>query len=117
MFQTNQPIPKEKLASELEKMVAKELEMPLSVVEKILSFTFKEANRAFKVHNEVELSGFGKFFIVKKRINEHLLAAERREIRLVQLLEEKPNNKTLATRLQNTRKEIVFLKTKSDELL
>lgn len=54
---------------------ALELRQPEAVVEKVVTFQYRDAAKAAHVHNEIEISGFGKFLIsqakVKRRQQRH----------------------------------------------
>lgn len=52
--------------------IAKDMELPLELVDRVVSNQFKQANAAAKVHNEIEISGFGKFRISQSKIKRRL---------------------------------------------
>jgi nucleoid DNA-binding protein len=66
--------------------VARELQQPEELVDKIVSHQFKSAVEALKTERSVEISGFGKFLIspskIKKRIAKTELMLQRIQDRI-----------------------------------
>src|SRR5271167_2883740 len=56
------------------------------VVEKVISFQFRDANEAIKLCNQVEISGFGKFISSRSKMRKKLRKMEVIIIRLQRLL-------------------------------
>lgn len=59
------------------KQVAAELQFPVETVHAIVSFQGEDAAKAAHTNNEIEFSGFGKFFISKPRLNKNLSNLEK----------------------------------------
>src|SRR6478735_1406369 len=95
MFQPLQLIHKEKLKDTLQKKIAEKNDIPLNVVEEVLSFTFSETKKAFKIHTEVEISGFGKFRVVPKRLKWRLESTEKRIQKTKEDIEKETNERKL----------------------
>lgn len=55
------------IKSEIVAQIAERLQLPPSVVEKVVSHQFKEVARALSLHQSVEVSGFGTFLFLKKK--------------------------------------------------
>lgn len=66
-------------------------------VEKVVSFICKKASEATKTHNEVELSGFGKFLFSKPRAKRKLESFKKLKANMEQRIIKYPNDKTLPT--------------------
>lgn len=118
MFQPQQIIPKADLQNVILNKTSEKTEIPKDIVEAVTNFVFSEARKAFHTSNHVEISGFGKYIIVKKRLNKRIQDLERR-IPFLQSKIDKYPNKTdyLAERIEETKEDIQFLKTKQYELL
>lgn len=50
---------------------------PEGWVESIISFEKKEANKATQLHNTVEISGFGKFYLSRNKLVKRITTVER----------------------------------------
>lgn len=87
-----------------------------SVVEKVISFQFKEAIQMLKIVHEVELSGFGKFMIsqskLKKRINKVELAITNVSNLLIQETTSEEKKKDLERKLRDSNVVLAYLKSK-----
>lgn len=70
-----------------------------ALVERIISFQFKDANEATKIYNEVEISGFGKFMLSARKA--------RKKIEKLGRINDSINN--LLTKEDITDKEIISL--------
>ncbi len=46
------------------------------IVAKVISHSFKEAHAALKVHSEVEISGFGKFYISQVKLKNRIATCQ-----------------------------------------
>jgi len=66
------------LKDELMEGVAKQMELPLEMVQAIIKFQGEDAAKAAHKHNEIEFSGFGKFLISKRRLNDKIKWMERK---------------------------------------
>jgi len=60
------------LKDELIKGVAQQMELPIEMIQAIISFQGEDAARAAFEHKEIEFSGFGKFMISQKRTRNKL---------------------------------------------
>lgn len=60
------------IKDELVKKVSEELEINENVVEKVVSWSYKKANEAMSINNEVEISGIGKFMLSKAKLNRRI---------------------------------------------
>jgi nucleoid DNA-binding protein len=78
MFNQIPFIQKDKLKQVLITRTATKTIVSESVVEKVIFFAYAQANKAAKVNNEVEISGFGKFIFSEKKALKRL--AKLREI-------------------------------------
>jgi len=58
----------------LQEKVAQDLGIELATVESVISWSYKDANKACETHKEVEISGIGKFMMsqakLRRRIND-----------------------------------------------
>lgn len=50
------------------KQLAASMELPEDVIFKVISFQGEDALKAVKVHDEVEFSGFGKFYLSQTKL-------------------------------------------------
>jgi hypothetical protein len=73
MFNQIPFIQKDKLKQVLITRTATKTIVSEAVVEKVIFFAFAQANKAAKVNNEVEISGFGKFIFSEKKARKRIL--------------------------------------------
>lgn len=64
----NETIPQARIKDVLITRTAIKLLKPESVVDKIVSFQFKDAIVHTKIVNEIEISGFGKFYVSQAKL-------------------------------------------------
>lgn len=97
--------------------VAEELGHPIDTVEKVIAFQGKEMLQAVKDYNEVEVSGFGTFYVsqnkVKKQIANIERAIEKREAELI--LANEADRPKLETKLKFIKMSLETFKTKKRE--
>lgn len=96
--------------------VARRLNKPVDLVDKIVAFQFKDAREAMKVKNQVEISGIGKFLTKPVKLKK-LLGKFENTIRNIELLllkekisEERKRNLNL--KLENLYSSVEYLKAK-----
>ena len=65
-------IPVDKIKDVLITKTAIKLLKPEQVIEKVIAFQFKDAMAHTKIANEVEISGFGKFYVSKVKVKRKL---------------------------------------------
>ena len=65
------------LKDKLVTQVSEELGMEESLVDKIICWVYKDTVKATKLHNEIEMNGFGKFFISLNKLNKHVSNIEK----------------------------------------
>lgn len=81
------------------KAIAEDMSIAVEEVEKVITWSYMQANKAVREGNEVEISGFCKFYLskakVKRRIEkiERSLSDDKSEKRQKQLKEELDNIK------------------------
>ena len=56
--------------------VAEELGHPIDTIEKVIAFQGKEMLQAVKEYNEIEVSGFGTFYVSQNKVNKHISRVE-----------------------------------------
>lgn len=61
----------------LNEQVSQDLQVPLEIVENVISWSFKEANRACEHNKEVEISGIGKLMISPGKLKKRIQSLER----------------------------------------
>lgn len=87
-----------------------------TIVDKVISSEKKSINKAFKIHSEVEISGFGKFFISQVKIRHKLIKLNK----ILSALEKKyvatplgePHDPDVEAKLIFTHKEIAHYESK-----
>lgn len=72
----NNVLPTEKVKDVLVTKTAIKLLRPENVIERVVAFQFKDAVAAFKEYSEVEVSGFGKFYVSESRTKKKILMYE-----------------------------------------
>jgi len=118
MFKPQQIIQKDKLHDTLLKIVAEKTNLPLDTVDKALSFSFSEAKEAFHNAKTVEISGFGKYQIVKKRFKARLDRALAKREHWLKIVEQDPSKEPkYKIKLLNIEEEIKYLKSKENEVI
>lgn len=58
------------------KQTAEQMELPLELVNAVISFQGEDAARAAHIYNEIEFSGFGKFLLSQHRLKKNIERAE-----------------------------------------
>jgi nucleoid DNA-binding protein len=61
---------------------AKQLSQPPMLVTDVLRWVFKDVVRAFKIHDEIEISGFGKYLISQNKLKKRIARVEQIKERL-----------------------------------
>jgi len=110
-------IPLDKMKEVLISETAIRLLQPQDTVDKVINFEFKEARDAFKLHGEVEISGFGKFVVSQAKLRRKLNMQVIYETAYLKKLEKDEflttkKKEDLIVRLNQTRATIEYLKTK-----
>ena len=82
-----------------------------SIVDKIISFQFKDVNNATKLHKEVEISGLGKFLMSPRKVDRKIIKLEQ----AVEFMKLKPNQEEYEFKIKDTLETIEFLKQKQSE--
>jgi nucleoid DNA-binding protein len=112
-------ISKDKLKEVLLNKTATLTVQPTSTVEKVIGFVFEDAKKAFRIHKEVEISGFGVYKMSNVKVIkglakfEHLVKGYRALLENPSLTPEK--RAILESKLESSEKAITYLKTKVDE--
>lgn len=106
-------ISKDKLRDVLVSRTAAQLETDQSLVDKVITFIFKDAGKAFKTSNSVELSGFGVFKYSLRKLKKDL---ERKEVIVADLKLIQDPSKKEKELLEYFTKYIEDVKTKINEL-
>lgn len=79
-------IPADKLKDFLNKQTSISTGKPIDVVEKVMSFAFKDAKEQLKDHNEVILAGWGTLRVslpkLRRKLTNHYIALDRANLRL-----------------------------------
>lgn len=113
-------IPMDKVKDVLVTRVAIKLLKPEHIVDRVINFQFKDAVMHTKVDNEVEISGFGKFYASPAKMKKRLIAFTKSLEKVSKELEN-PEKLTLErkdyleSRREDTRRGILFLQTKLNE--
>jgi nucleoid DNA-binding protein len=99
-------MPAEKLyvspKEEILKLIAKDMELPIETIEKVISWSYMKANHAIREHTEVEPSGLGKFYVSQAKVRRRIAA-----------IESSMNVKDVSPeRLEELKQEMEFVKTK-----
>lgn len=111
----NKTIPSDKVGDVLITKTAIKTLKPEYIVEKVVNFQFKDAVSAMKTHNEVEISGFGKFYIsqskLRKRIknSEDIISTLEKLVKDEKALERKHINES---KLEQMKEVLTFLKSR-----
>lgn len=58
------------------KKTVEDLSLPEDIVEKVVSWSYKNANEASKVNNEVEMSGLGVFKVSNAKLKRRIIRLE-----------------------------------------
>lgn len=89
--------------------------VPEDIVEKVIMFQFKDAKEAMLEHEQLEVSGFGKFMTSIKKINRRIEKAERALANVI-AKRDGPNperrKEAYDKMIELTRNKIAYLKTK-----
>ena len=80
---------------------AEELQFEQGIVDEVISWSFKKANQATKLHKEVEVSGIGKLMLSQSKLKKEIAKYER----IISLVE--PGEKKDEMEAQ-----LIYLKTK-----
>lgn len=83
-----------------------------TIVEKVISHEKKEVNNAFKIHKEVEISGFGKFTISQVKLRKKIVKVER----ILENLEKKLNidsgNPDIIIKIDFAKADLIYYKSR-----
>jgi len=66
------------LKDSLTEQVAEHMELPLELIEAVIKHQGEDAAQAVKIHNEIEFSGLGKFFLSLPRTKRRLFHTEKK---------------------------------------
>jgi nucleoid DNA-binding protein len=90
----NNLISKDKIKDVLLNKTAAKTNTATSEVEKLIGFVFKDASKAFRTGNSVEISGFGVFKFSLKKLKKDVELKERQLKTLIKQYEKKPKDIT-----------------------
>lgn len=85
--------------------LAVDLKTSESIISTVISSAYEEANKATKIHNEVEISGFGKMLLSQHKL-------QRRILNMTKGLERLRNTEGVEERANKLQLHIDYLKTK-----
>jgi nucleoid DNA-binding protein len=111
-------IPADKLKGVLITRTAIKTLVPEDIVEKVITFQFKDATKAMKQHEQIEISGFGKFMTSPRKIEKKIAKLEETLMGMNTKLKERAHEipeRRLAIwdkLTESIEKELSFLKTK-----
>lgn len=93
---------------QLIKNTAEQLGQPEDVVGRVVSWSFKDANKALKLYSEVEISGWGKFILSQAKLRKRI---ERMEKSLI-TLENSDDVQTNEEKIEGMRKSLEYFYSK-----
>lgn len=90
---------------------AGELEIDESLVDNVISWSYKKAKEAAHIHKQIELSGWGKLLVSKNKTNKRIQMLEL----LLERLLKKPSTKDTEHKISFTKDELEILKKRINE--
>lgn len=101
-----------KIKDRLLEKTADDLEQPLGVVEDIMRWMFKDAIKAFKAYEQVEISGWGTFLMSPAKIKRRIVKLER----IKGLLEAKLPTEDVLRKIESVSNNLQYYYSKTNEI-
>lgn len=114
MNQDHNLISKDKIKDVLVSRTAGKVNVDTAIVEKVVGFAFKDAAKAFKKNNTVEISGFGVFRVSLSKLKKDLIRRERNLANVLKIPDQ--SNSNVKNYVQTLETIIADVKTKINEL-
>lgn len=87
---------------------AEELSQSPLLVSDVLRWVFKDVTQAFKIHNEIEISGWGKFLISQNKLRKRIQRMER----MKKAMEALPQTEDMMEKISNVTASLQFFYSK-----